>query len=360
MYEARECIQCPEEYKTHQEQETLCKLHSELELLNQEQGNPSQISNKTKVTCQYENNTSSELLCSLWCQIQLYDSQECILCPEEYTSHPENITLCNLYTELELLKQDKGEPMTDPTNNTLISCQYMDDPSAELLCSLWCDVEEYDSKSCIKCPSELKEHSENVTLCDLHEELELLKQSRGEVDESSDNNLIVCDYKNHSSSEILCNLWCDIQLYNNNQCIKCPTDYSNHIENNTLCNLHTELQLLQQSKGNVTEMQNMEPIPCLFRNNTHHELLCDLWCDIQLFDEKRCIMCPDNFKNDPESKELCQIYQELEIAKFPSNIQLTTAPSNPEPIRCSYEDNPTSSQLLCEVWCQLQKLSGEF
>ncbi len=311
--------------------------------------------------CIYSNYTNdSELLCSLWCSIQVFDDRECIHCPEEYKSHVENETLCDLHTQLELLQQELGVPNNDTTNNTLVPCNYENSESKDILCELWCAVQTYHNKSCISCPNEYAALANNQTICDLHQELVLLQQHGNSSVDTSNFSLVDCNYKNEQNEDILCNLWCEIQLYNNSKCIECPDDYKNHEENVTLCDLNTELQLLQQTYGTVPEASlDKQPVMCIYEKNIHKQILCNLWCDIQLFSDHRCIDCPENYANEPESELLCMLNEQLEISKYPNNIQLTTSPSGGlEPVSCPYKDYTSSSVELCQVWCKLQELSG--
>ena len=355
-FDDKECINCPEEYLASENKESLCNLHEELVLLQQENGEPNNSTDKTLVACQLE-----ESLCELWCEIQLYDSKQCIVCPEEYKLHVENETLCDLHSQLQLLQQEFGVANIDTTDNTLVSCQYEESESKDILCDLWCAVQAYDDKSCIACPNEYAALVNNQTICDLHQELVLLQQNQTNPIDTSNANLVDCEYKNEQNEDILCNLWCEIQLFNNSKCIECPQDYKNHEENVTLCDLNTELQLLQQTYGSKPEASlDKQPVMCIYEKNIHKDILCSLWCDIQLFSDQRCIDCPERYVNEPESELLCMLNEQLEIAKYPNNIQLTTAPSGGlEPVSCPYKDYTSSSVELCQVWCKLQELSGK-
>ena len=72
--------------------------------------------------------------------------------------------------------------------------------------------------------------------------------------------------------------------------------------------------------------------------------------------------CPDIYKNDVESKLLCQLWEELQTL-LSSNPD-TQGPSgslgvSPLLVLCPYKTNPTSAGLLCQLWCQIQTFSNK-
>ena len=93
-----QCIFCPDEYKTNPAGANLCQLWGELvELENSEK--LTTISNPQYEICKYEtHNTSSQILCDLWCQVQTYKEELC--CPELYIGDNEEQLVCQLWTEL--------------------------------------------------------------------------------------------------------------------------------------------------------------------------------------------------------------------------------------------------------------------
>ena len=112
---------------------------------------------------------------------------------------------------------------------------------------------------------------------------------------------------------------------------------------------------------NFLVSENPIPKECPFsENSTSSDKLCELWCSIIKYNDSSCIYCPDEYKNDAESEMLCNLHSELEIAMHPSNIQLTTVLSGSfQPVICKHKNNPTSSEPLCNLWCQIKKLDGE-
>ena len=75
-HEGQECIECPDDYQTDPEKELLCNLNEQLVITTHE--NPAPTTDETllkPVDCPYELHlTSSEPLCSLWCQLEAYNN----------------------------------------------------------------------------------------------------------------------------------------------------------------------------------------------------------------------------------------------------------------------------------------------
>ena len=123
---------------------------------------------------------------------------------------------------------------------TSVSCIYKDNPtSADKLCDYWCKIQQHENKSCIECPDEYQNKVEHVEICNLHEELELLKDNDTLTNIMDSYQPVVCKYEEYQNdSDILCNLWCSIQKFSGNECIICPESYINDPENVTLCKLN--------------------------------------------------------------------------------------------------------------------------
>ena len=70
--------------------------------------------------------------------------------------------------------------------------------------------------------------------------------------------------------------------------------------------------------------------------------------------------CP--YTSDPEYILACQLYGELESIKTAENLSSSTQSSqtfSTQAVECLYLSNPTSSKLLCELWCQLQSFQSK-
>ena len=352
-YSGNECIICPEDYIGDPKEELLCDLNEELVLKQNTATTPVSTDDLTPVPCKYANDdTSSDKLCSVWCDIQLLDGKECINCPDQYLQDPEKQELCSLHETLTLLAHNKSLDDVMPLDLDPVVCKYKENPtSADSLCNLWCQIQQYNGQSCIICPNEYKEDPENETLCNLYEDLQLLGEVIAPLN-PSDANPVVCVYNNNpTSSDKLCNLWCQIETYSNNSCIICPAEYESDPAANELCQLHESLELLKGNKtlsNVVTDLS--EPVVCEYSNHTtSKEPLCDLWCQIEEFNDKRCIICPDVYAGDTENTTLCKLNEDKEFLEFQN--QNGPVLDNPYPVTCPYSDNPTSANILCDIWC---------
>ena len=85
-YYVQQCVDCPEIYESDPESDLVCDLWTELENAQQKQtaatGSSdhqnndiiSTIANLAPVSCLYQDHlTSSDNLCSLWCQLQAFE-----------------------------------------------------------------------------------------------------------------------------------------------------------------------------------------------------------------------------------------------------------------------------------------------
>ena len=288
--------------------------------------------------CIYEKNpTSSELLCDLWCDIQAYDGLECIQCPKKYKDDPEEEELCNLWFELSSLNSTYA--LLPPTSNFTV-CPFINNPtSSTSLCELWCTIQTFKGGKCIDpCPDKYRDHPDETLLCDLWDELQI-QATEYEEDPTlttTDNQPTTCLYHDHSSSEDLCDLWCQVQAYKGSECAKtttgatitttsppCPSLYTSRQEVELLCILWTTLSELESSLGAAPQSgSGFLPVPCEHRNNSEDAtLLCDLWCKIQLYENKTCIdqNCPLEYFGDDEEILLCDLRSNL------TNLQINSA-----------------------------------
>ena len=357
-YKAKECIKCPDNYKNDPRADLLCSLNEEYELLKQKMSIPASANNITKVVCQYEMETvSRDKLCEIWCKIQPFKGQECIKCPEEYQNDVKSGLLCDLNKELTLIAQENVTP-SPSTNKTKIVCDYKnDDTSADAICDLWCRIQEYNEKECIKCPDDFINDQKEQLLCDLNEELVLLENNNSVNIPTDELVPIPCQYdEDETSADKLCNVWCSIQKFNGKECIICPEKYVKDQEKEELCQLHETLEILKHNKSIDEIMQfDLEPVVCKFKENpTSAENLCDLWCQIQLYDGYSCINCPMELKSDLENNTLCDLYEELQILDYNDVLNTVDNVENLNPLVCIYKENPTSSDKLCDLWCQVE------
>merc|ERR1719336_145999 len=200
------------------------------------------------VDCIYESNpTSSEPLCDLWCEIQTHKGSECIQCPEKYKIDPERILICSLWSELEMINYDivSAGSITTIVPHQNETCAYSDHlMSSDLLCEVWCKIEATKGLNCIFCPDDYKTDPEAALLCHLWEQLVNI-ENNPPVTDGSDEELVKCIYEdNLTSSNKLCDVWCDIQAANGSKCLEpCPDIYEQDPESSTLCQLWDDLQI---------------------------------------------------------------------------------------------------------------------
>ena len=89
----------------------------------------------------------------------------------------------------------------------------------------------------------------------------------------------------------------------------------------------------------------------------------------------QCVFCPEEYSSDPESGLLCQLWEDLVTAEnmkdsttsssttsSSSSSSSSSSPSSPTTVEniveCPHEDNPTSNEKLCDLWCDLQSYNG--
>ena len=137
---------CPEEHLQDPEGVLLCQLWAELQQLEEENGpsSPADVP-LMPVDCPHENNpTSGQKLCSLWCEIQHHQGSRCIECPDRYTSDPERLLICDLWSELEMINFNivSAGSITTLTPTLNVTCVYSDHlMSSDLLCEVWCMIQ---------------------------------------------------------------------------------------------------------------------------------------------------------------------------------------------------------------------------
>ena len=285
----KECITCPEIYANDVENRELCDLYEDLEILSFGSSETTTTIPQVplhNVSCKYSDNpTSAVPLCDLWCDIQQFNSAQCIECPTEYTNNIQQDLLCDLHEELVLFKENATTPAF--VDFVPVKCKYEDDAtSSSELCSLWCAIQEFDGYQCIQCPDKYKDDPERKQLCDLYDELQINQYNT--TKNTTDATVlapVVCVYEdNPTSAEGLCELWCAIQELDGFRCIMCPEAYLKDPEVDTLCDLNEQLQILKYNNSLTDSMAfEMEPVVCAFEDNPTSSVdLCDLWCQIQV------------------------------------------------------------------------------
>ena len=301
------------------------------------------------MTCKYSSHLSSGALCEVWCEIQELAGYQCVTCPQHYTQDPEALTLCSLWEEI--LKIENAGAALTVANPSPVECLYENNTSsAGPLCDLYCQLQSYNGHYC--CPSQFTQDDERGLLCQLWSELEELNTANGPVT-TTDFPLIPvdCIYEgNPTSSEPLCNVWCEIQAHKGSSCIECPKKYKNDPERIIICSLWSELAMINYdivSAGAITTIVPQQNITCAYSDHLmSSDLLCEVWCKIQATKGLNCVFCPDNYKSDPESEQLCHLWATL--------VELEGGGDGPGDVSslapCPHQSHPTSSSPLCDLW----------
>ena len=339
----------------------LCDLWTDLEMLKHEiEGSDTviTIASYQNTSCEHATHpTSSEPLCDVWCKIQYLTGVQCVFCPDEYASDPEETLLCEIWEQL--VNQENSEDSTPVADNGHVSCIYESNPnSSAKLCDLWCQLHSSNGLTC--CPDLYVGDSEENLLCQLWDDLEQLKGVEDPVTTIQPLSPVYCLHQsNPTSSEPLCELWCNIKTYEGSECQTCPAQYEDDPETELLCSLWLELSPLLV--GSPTTQVHKASTTCIFLDNpTSSSTLCELWCDIRVHKGSQCIApCPEQYMGDPEETLRCNIWEELQelTDECSESSTLTTTGSRAQ--LCVYSDNPTGPEDLFDLWCRCECARGQ-
>ena len=171
----------------------------------------------TSINCLYSNySEGADLLCELYCQVELYKGSECRpICPEVYRNNTQKDLLCQLWSELEEIKDTETGSMILVTPVEPVDCPHESSPSGHLACSLWCEIINLQGSQCLECPQDYSNDPESKLLCDLWSELQMtnFKVETGDLTATAPVQNITCKYSKHpTSSGHLCDVWCQLQL----------------------------------------------------------------------------------------------------------------------------------------------------
>ena len=126
-----------------------------------------------------------------------------------------------------------------------------------------------------------------------------------------------------------------------------------------MCDLHTELEIktYEHEQNEEFIMQdNIQNITCQYSNHsTSADKLCLVWCQIEALDGRNCVDCPDVYSQDVNHQLLCDLWSQI-VHVNSSDSALTTA--SPQHVACPYETSLSTSNTLCQLWCELQSYSG--
>ena len=250
---------------------------------------------------------------------------------------PEEILLCNLWNKLNDLEIANGKQPTTENQLAPVECIYANNTSSSGdLCDLWCRIQLHKDSMCIGCPEKFKNDIEATLLCDLWTDLEMIKhniQVSGAITTVDNNKNTTCIYASHeTSSDFLCEVWCEVQEYKGNRCVFCPSKYSTDIEE-LLCDLWVQL-VEHENDPESTTLANPSNKECIHALNPNSaEKLCNLWCQVQSYTGSTC--CDGPYIDDPEEDLLCKLWNELQELEDVNGMNPTTIiPSTP--VDCVY------------------------
>ena len=227
------------------------------------------------------------------------------------------------------------------------------------LCDLFCQLQSYNGHYC--CPAQYMGDTERELLCGLWSELEQLNNNNNTETTTTDFPLapVDCIYEgNPTSAGPLCSLWCELQTYRGSQCIECPEIYKTDPERVIICSLWSELEMINYdivSAGSITTIVPEQNITCAYSDHLMSaDLLCEVWCKIQATKGLNCVFCPDIYKSDPESEQLCHLWASL--------VELEAGGEGPGDVTslvtCPHHGHLTSSWPLCDLWCDVSAYNG--
>merc|ERR1712015_127658 len=356
--------------------------------------NSSPVAPATTPPCPYEGMLEGTLHCSLWQELKSFQDRDAT------TSAPNGVSLgpgvspsgdtgtAPNGTPLGPGVSPNGSPSQAPTFKT--PCMYEEhSTNSSTLCNLWCQILVYRSGECLplgSCPY-AGQVSETL-LCDLWEEIELVSSSTATpspdlssllgsaLGSSAGVPYSSCPYITDANPLTACQLWCELRDVSSGQdCIGapvCPYENATSPYDSQLCDLWRQLEGLKL--GNATVPPSLEKVTCHFETSPSYSTeLCDLWCEVQQLGEaKECgPACPHQF--DPEYVKACQYYDQLNLLQAANNagassiledlitdgLYMGQSSGSGGAVSCVDASNPTSADLLCNLWCDIQEFYGQ-
>ena len=153
---------------------------------------------------------------------------------------------------------------------------------------------------------------------------------------------------------VLCDLWCSIQVFNNLNCVTCPKEYNGNIQQGKICDIWLQLSNLQLSNSTALAPSKPNVVECPYQEDSSSNILCSLWCQIQSIEGSKCVICPEELQADPAHTALCDLYFQLQVLEEEIPI-----PQVEDEVSCVYKNHTTSSTQLCNLWCKIQEFSGK-
>ncbi len=252
------------------------------------------------------------------------------VCP--YLLDPESTTICSLYYQLVTLQSEANQTTLGIQE---VTCPYLDNPtSANLLCQLWCQVEEFSGNNC-------QDISSTIPISSTA---------------SSETTSGPCPFDSYTNKDVLCPLWTELKAALD--AIPTSTEAS--------------------STGTFSTAESNIQVPystCPHINLTDGDLACQMWCSLQdLSFDVLCIggpLCPYESYTSPHNTEICLLWTEnvnLKFLLFGINTTSTgtMAPTEMTPlfglstdgsniVSCVYDGYPYMTD-YCSLWCENQML----
>ena len=289
-------------------------------------------------------------------------------------------------------------PLPTPTPTYTLTCPYHSYPNSSFLCDLWCQILAFKSGLCLEenqCPYLLQ--SSEALLCSLWNEIQLANTTSvgstqspeflsliGSATAAPNGNIPYadCPYLNDANSFTACSLWCELREEASGELCTdapvCPYENFPSPYNDELCNLYWELQGITTTQSGATT--SVSPITtttfapptevtCPYLGGLYPEEYCSLWCEIQKIKyNKNCIIpCP--YEGMPDESLFCPLWEELQqlseaaieaalIDNPTGSYSVGPTPTPTYAVPCQYEDHPTNSSGLCDLWCEVQAYQG--
>ena len=187
-----------------------------------------------------------------------------------------------------------------------------------------------------------------------------------------------CPYLTDKNPIVACLLWCELRsVAMAENCTDPPVcPYEDRIDpyDDTLCKLWSELEGLRSS---TNQSSTIGPgaggdITCPYLSSPEYsDEMCSMWCEIQSLKDDKICREPCPYENDPEYDLACQYWErlnELEDASRQGSSEfdivvaaetfMGSVGGSGVSVTCVDKDNPTSAQLLCNLWCKIQDFYG--
>ena len=179
--------------------------------------------------------------------------------------------------------------------------------------------------------------AEESLLCKLSDDLNQLSQEEGLTTVSYPVPVDCAHNDNPTSSQDLCELWCQIEFYKGNQCIECPDKYSPDPEYDLLCSLWSDLQMMLHNATQIPSSMIGSQTPSSMTESQTPTSMTESQTSSSMTESQ----IPSSMTESEEPTSMTESEQ-------PSSV---TESKN---ITCQYAHHDTSSAPLCELWCEIK------